>query len=97
MIDNTDIARAQYNRSEHFAAADASSRYEFNTPLDIDGNGNAFWTFSVTDKFTGRTVYQHDKPLYSAEAVTELVSAWRVQLALEHTNTEMWGPVFGGK
>jgi hypothetical protein len=91
MIDNIDITRAQYNRAEHFAAADASSKYEFSTPLDIDADGNPFWGFVITERQTGRIVYTHNSPLYNADEVTALVSAWRVQLMLECTDTNMWG------
>jgi hypothetical protein len=81
-----DIARAQYKPQP---GGFKSRSYRFDTPMDIDSDGNYCHKLIIT-RLSDEVVIT-DENHYSTESLDGAISDWTVQLHIASMSTAMWG------
>jgi hypothetical protein len=81
-----DIARAQYKPQP---IGMKSTSYRFDTPLDVDSEGNYCHKLIIT-RLSDEVVIT-DEAHYSTESLAGAISDWTVQLNISKMSTAMWG------
>jgi hypothetical protein len=85
-MDAQDIARAQYKPQP---VGMKSSTYRFDTPLDIDADGNYCHRLIITRLSDEAEIV--NEAHYSTESLSGAISDWTVQLNISKMSTAMWG------
>lgn len=84
----SELARAQYSRTEHQADYAKSTRYSFDIQLDMADDFTPFYQVTISRK-SGEII--HEQKAFSTVDAEAIVSSWWAQLEAHETDTNMWG------